>query len=110
LGIFHSQNAQNTQLLCTSFHQHITIKANNMNANNANNNAVYAFAIPASEPVANAAAALYVMDAPGIEANQPIVAEDMIANICEVDSRKRLMLSPPELSPITSGEVALSVS
>ena len=96
------------------------MEANNMNPNDAHNaheanndaniHAVYAVAIPASVPVANAAAARHVTDAPAIEANAPVVLDDLIASIREVDCRKRLKLSPPELSTITSGKVALSVN
>lgn len=89
---------------------HNAHEANNDSNNDANIHAVYAVAIPASVPVANAAAALHVTDAPAIEANAPVVLDDLIASIREVDCRKRLKLSPPELSTITSGEVALSVN
>jgi hypothetical protein len=103
-----SHNTQ--QLSCTSFHYCITTEANNMNAHDANNNAnmhaVYAFAIPASKPVANAAAALLVTDAPGIKANAPIVLSDLTACIREVESRNRLMT---EFATVTCDEVALSV-
>jgi hypothetical protein len=87
---------------------HDAHEANNEANNDANIHAVYAVAIPASVPVANAAAALHVTDAPAIEANAPVVLDDLIASIREVESRKRFNLSPPEVSPITSGEVALS--
>jgi hypothetical protein len=88
---------------------HDANEANNEANNDANIHAVYAVAIPASVPVANAAAALHVTDAPAIEANAPVVLDDLIASIREVESRKRFNLSPPEVSPITSGEVALSI-
>ena len=77
---------------------------------NANGNAIYGFPIHATEPLADARAARFVVtDAPAIAADARCVLGDLSNSIREVNNRIFLKAQPPELVTVTSDEVSSSV-
>jgi len=69
---------------------------------------LYAYPIPASEPVADALAAVHLQDAPAIEANAPCVLQDLANAMREVIHRTLVKLS--HVGNITSDELVRSVT
>jgi hypothetical protein len=77
---------------------------------NVDDNAIYGFPIHATEPLADARAARFVVtDAPAIAADERVVLGDLSNSIREVNNRIFLKAQPPELVTVTSDEVSSSV-
>ena len=77
---------------------------------NVDDNAIYGFPIHATEPLADARAARFVVtDAPAIAADARCVLGDLSNSIREVNNRIFLKAQPPELVTVTSDEVSSSL-